>query len=259
MYCINNTYTNAYFNLASEEYLLKNFSEDIFMLWQNEPSIIVGKYQSVLAEINLDFAEKNGLKIVRRFSGGGTVFHDSGNLNLTFIENNKNVNFDRFTQRIIDLLSKLGVHAESDARRAININGLKISGSAQCVHKDRVMFHATLLFSSDLSSLITSLEADPAQAENTDDGRIYVKSVKSPVTNLQKHLDKPIDISFFKKYIMTYFLSENTGNKTYQFTKKDVVSIKQLEEEKYATKDWNYSGNYSPLNSPRGGTFARKQ
>ena len=258
MLCINNTYTNAWFNLASEEYLLKNFSKDIFMLWQNEPSVIVGKYQNVLAEINLDFAEKNRLKIVRRFSGGGTVFHDSGNLNLTFIENNENVNFDKFTQRIIDMLSKLGIHAESDARRAININGLKISGSAQCVHKDRVMFHATLLFSSNLGSLITSLEVNPAQAGENADNRIYVKSVKSPVSNLQEHLDKPIDINFFKQYIMNYFLNENKENKIYRFDEEDVAVIKQLEKEKYSTKEWNYGGNYSPLNSSRE-TLAIKQ
>jgi len=245
MFCINNTYTNAYFNLASEEYLLKNFSENIFMLWQNEPSIIVGKYQNVLAEINLDFAEKNNLKIVRRFSGGGTVFHDSGNLNLTFIENNKNVNFDKFTQRIINLLSKLGIHAESDARRAININGLKISGSAQSIHKDRVMFHATLLFSSDLNNLITSLEADPAQTESNTDSRVYVRSVKSSVTNIQQYLDKPIDIAFFKKYIMNYFLKENKENSIYKFNDEDILAIKKLQEEKYATEEWNYGGNYS--------------
>jgi len=241
MLCIYNTSTNAYFNLASEEYLLKNFSEDIFMLWQNEPSVIVGKYQNAFAEINLDFAEKNGLQIVRRFSGGGTVFHDSGNLNLTFIENNKNVNFDRFTQRIIDLLSKLGIHAESDARRAININGLKISGSAQSVHKDRVMFHATLLFSSHLGNLMESLEVDPATAKNNDDGRIYVKSVKSPVTNLQEHLDKTIDISFFKQYIMNHFLKENKTNTIYEFNAGDIEAIKKLEKEKYATHEWNFN------------------
>lgn len=244
MLCIDNTYTDAYFNLASEEYLLKNFSEDIFMLWQNEPSVIVGKYQNVLAEINLNFVEKNHIKVVRRFSGGGTVFHDPGNLNLTFIENNRNVNFDRFTERIIDLLSKLGIHAESDARRAINIDGLKISGSAQCVHKDRVMFHATLLFSSDLSSLITTLESDPKQLENKQDERIYVKSVKSPVTNILEHLDKPLDITFFKKYIMNYFLNESLDNKSYKLNENDISAIRALEENKYATPEWNFHGNY---------------
>lgn len=258
MLCIDNTYTDAYFNLASEEYLLKNFSEDIFMLWQNEPSVIVGKYQNVLAEINLDFVEKNNIKVVRRFSGGGTVFHDPGNLNLTFIENNRNVNFDRFTKRIINLLSRIGIHAESDARRAINIDGLKISGSAQCVHKDRVMFHATLLFSSDLSSLITTLESDPKQLENKQDERIYVKSVKSPVTNILEHLEKPLDITFFKKYIMNYFLNESLDNKSYKLNENDISAIRALEKNKYATPEWNFHGNYSPLNPPKG-TLAKQR
>ncbi|MBD8390140.1 lipoate--protein ligase family protein [Dysgonomonas sp. BGC7] len=242
MLCINNTYTNAYFNLASEEYLLKNSSDDIFMLWQNEPSVIVGKYQNVWAEINMDFVEKNKIKVVRRFSGGGTVFHDSGNLNLTFIENNKNADFDKFTNRIIALLAQLGIHAESDARRAININGLKISGSAQCVHKDRIMFHATLLFSSDLERLTTTLEGDPEQFDNKADGRIYVKSVKSPVTNILQHLNKPIDIEYFKKYIMYYFLNEKQGNMVYNFREEDVTTISELMNNKYSTKEWNFNG-----------------
>lgn len=245
MLCINNTYTDAYFNLASEEYLLKNLEEDIFMLWQNTPSVIVGKYQNVLAEINLDFVKQNNIKVVRRFSGGGTVFHDLGNLNLTFIEKNRNVNFDKFTNQIITLLSDIGIHAQSDERRAINIDGLKISGSAQCVHKDRVMYHATLLFSSDLNSLITTLESDPKQSDNKDDKRIYVKSVKSPVTNIVSHLQQPLDIHFFKQYIINYMLNLNKENSIYTFSEKDETAIKVLTEQKYATEDWNYYGNYN--------------
>lgn len=243
MLCINNTHTDAYFNLASEEYLLKNFRDDIFMLWQNEPSVIVGKYQNVLAEINLDFVKRNRIKVVRRFSGGGTVFHDLGNLNLTFIERNNNVNFDKFTKQIIALLSEIGIHAQSDERRAINIDGLKISGSAQCVHKDRVMYHATLLFSSDLSSLVSTLESDPKQLENKTDNRIYVKSVKSPVTNILQHLDKPLDIKFFKKYILDYFLNKDKENKMYKFSKEDISAVETLSALKYTTEEWNFHGN----------------
>lgn len=242
MLCIDNTYTNAYFNLAAEEYLLRDFSENIFMLWQNEPSAIVGKYQNVFAEVNMDYIQKNNIKLVRRFSGGGTVFHDAGNLNLTFIESNKNVNFDRFTERIVRLLSKLGIHAESDARRAINIDGLKISGSAQCVHKERVMYHATLLFSSNLDNLLRTLEGDPKQLDNNADNRIYVKSVKSPVTNIVEHMENPQDISYFKNYIMDYFLNESLGNKIYEFTGKDIAAINALAENKYATSEWNLNG-----------------
>ncbi|WP_029902905.1 lipoate--protein ligase [Prevotella sp. 10(H)] len=244
MLCINNIHTDAYFNLASEEYLLKNFRDDIFMLWQNDPSVIVGKYQNVLAEINLDFVKRNKIKVVRRFSGGGTVFHDLGNLNLTFIEKNDNVNFDKFTKQIITLLSEIGIDAESDERRGININGLKISGSAQCVHKDRVMYHATLLFSSDLSSLADTLNSDPKQMENRTDDRIYVKSVKSPVTNIVQHLAEPWDIKFFKKYILDYFLYQGKKNKLYKFSKEDISAIENLSKHKYATEDWNFYGNY---------------
>ncbi|MFQ9314769.1 biotin/lipoate A/B protein ligase family protein [Dysgonomonas mossii] len=242
MLCINNTHTDAWFNMASEEYLLKNFSEEFFMLYQNEPSVVIGKYQNVLAEVNLDFIQRNNIKVARRSSGGGTVFHDLGNLNLTFIENNKGIGFHRFTERIVLLLSTLGIHAEVDTRLAINIDGLKISGSAQCVHKDRVMFHATLLFSSDLNRLTTTLESDPKQLENKVDKRIYVKSVKSPVTNILNHIDKPLNINRFKDYIMAYFMNEKKGNSIYQFTSEDVLNIKKLVNEKYGTDEWNYEG-----------------
>ena len=241
MLCIDNTSINPYFNLAAEEYLLKNFSEDVFMLWQNEPSVIVGKHQNVRAEINIDFAKENHLKIARRFSGGGTVFHDLGNLNLTFIETNNNVNFDKFTNEIVSMLSELGIHAQSDKRRAINIDGLKISGSAQCIHKERVMYHATLLFSSDLGQLVQSLEVDEeAEKSDENDRRIYVKSVKSPVTNLIKYLPQPFDIEKFRQYIMYYFLKQSNRNYLYMFSKNDIRSIELLKQEKYMLPEWNF-------------------
>lgn len=242
MLCINNTYTDPYFNMAMEEYLLKNFSEDIFMLWQNEPSVIIGKYQNVLAEVNLDFVEKKQIKIVRRLTGGGSVFHDLGNINLTFIERNNNADFDRFTARTVDLLSKLGIEAQSDNRRTINVNGLKISGSAQCVHKDRVMYHATLLFSSDLKTLTSTLNSDPKQVENIKDSKIYVKSVKSPVTNILENLDQPMEISYLKEFVFKYFLNENSENRIYQINDIDTEAINILKDKKYATEDWNFYG-----------------
>ncbi len=242
MLCIDNTYTDPYSNLATEEYLLKNFSEDIFMLWQNEPSVIIGKYQNVLAEVNLDFVEEKQIKIVRRLTGGGSVFHDLGNINLTFIERNNNADFDRFTARTVDLLSKLGIQAQSDNRRTINVNGLKISGSAQCVHKDRVLYHATLLFSSDLKTLITTLEGDPKHIENSKDSKVYVKSVKSPVTNILENLDQPMDISYLKKFVFNYFLNEDPKNEIYKINNNDIEAINILRDKKYATKDWNFYG-----------------
>ena len=85
MLCINNPYTDAWFNLAAEEYFLHSFQENVFMLWQNEPSVIIGKHQNVWAEVNMDFVRDHRIKVVRRYSGGGAVYHDAGNLNFTFI------------------------------------------------------------------------------------------------------------------------------------------------------------------------------
>lgn len=244
MLCINNPYTDAYFNLAVEEYFFKNFREDIFMLWQNEPSVIVGKHQNVNAEVNLDYVQKNGIKIVRRLSGGGTVFHDLGNLNFTFMETNNTVNIEKFEKKIIDLLSEIGLQAKADQRHAININGLKISGSAQCLRKNRAMYHASLLFSSDLERLNASLES---RSTDTKTQRIYVKSVKSPVTNISAHIDKSIKITDLKKMIMNRFIGENPDNKLYRFDEIDIITIRESAINKYSTYDWNFNANTRSL------------
>lgn len=242
MLCIDNTILDPYFNISAEEYLLKNFADDVFMLWQNEPSIIVGRHQNVKAEINLDFAASHDLKIVRRFSGGGTVFHDLGNLNLTFIETNSNVNFNKFTDEIVEFLSKLGIKAQVDARRAINIDGLKISGSAQCIHKNRVMFHATLLFSSNLEKLNTSLEGDETALINSSNTKKrYVPSVKSQVVNISEYTPKSFTIDDLKQFIINYFLEKNMENKLYNFSQHDINQIDNLKDEKYATEDWTFN------------------
>lgn len=245
MLCIDNTYTDAYFNMAAEEYLLKNFRDNIFMVYQDEPSVIVGKHQDVRAEVNLDFTTKQELKVVRRFSGGGTVFHDLGNLNLTFIENNNTLDFDKFTNEMIGLLSAFGIHAQSDCRRALYVDGLKISGSAQSVRKNRIMYHATLLFSSDLESLQSSLQVDIAEFPVTESKRLNVRSVKSPVTNIVNYLDKPLNIETFRKLVIDYFVNRDADNEIYNFSDKDISAITTLVSDKYATSDWTYNAVYS--------------
>ncbi len=213
MLCINNPYTDVYFNLAIEEYLLKNSSRDIFLLWQNEPSVIVGKHQNIETEINLDFVREKQIKIARRISGGGAVYHDPGNLNFSFIEN-INSGFDKYTKQMIEVLGKIGIRAQSDERHNIFIDGLKISGSAQCIHKNRQLFHATLLYSSSLENLTTALQSKVlTENPSTENPRIYVLSVKSPVTNISEHLHYPLGINELKDIIMDYFLKRNPENK----------------------------------------------
>lgn len=243
MLCINNTCTDAYFNIAAEEYLLKNFSEDIFMVWQNEPSIILGKHQDVWAEVNIDFVRDKHIKVVRRYSGGGAVYHDLGNINVTFIERSNNLDFDKYTNLTLDILSRMGVNAQADKRRGLNIDGLKISGSAQSIHKNRVMYHATLLYSSNLDYLTTSLESNYEQPENNQNiqSKIYVRSVKSPVTNISQHLSNPLAIEDLKALILNDFIDSSSENKQYKFSEQDIEAISVLKDNKYATSVWNFN------------------
>lgn len=241
MYCIDNPHTDAYFNLAAEEYLLKNFSGDVFMLWQNEPSVIIGKHQNIQTEVNLDFIRGKQIKVARRYSGGGAVYHDPGNLNLTFIETSDHPDFDKYVRQMQDFLSTVGIHATSDERRALYIDGLKISGSAQYIRRNKVLYHATLLFSSNLANLTKTLDSKSAEMDNIQSSETwrYVKSVKSAVTNISEHLPHSLSIHEFRKEIIKYFIINNINSDTYAFSTKDTAAITKLEEEKYATTEWN--------------------
>lgn len=242
MRCICHTFRDAWFNLAAEEYLLKNFSEDLFMLWQSEPSVVIGKHQNVWDEVNMEFVKEKQIKVVRRFSGGGAVYHDPGNLNLTFIENGNRISTDKFTQQIVSFLQTTGAHAVADERQGLTIDGLKISGSAQCIHKNRLMHHATLLFSTNLDNLVSALQSKPEQKRRKSDSprSVYVKSVRSPVTNISDHLSGAISIDGFKNSLMNYFCASYEDCRNYIWTEKDLSAIQHLRDTKYSTEEWNF-------------------
>ena len=166
MFCIDNRCTDVYFNLAVEEYLLKQTQGDYFVIWQSEPSVVMGKNQSVRAEVNEDYRIEKGIRLARRFSGGGAVYHDKGNINLTFIETTSQPLFEDYLQRIVGFLETMGVTAYTDERLGIYLDGKKISGSAQCIHKNRVMYHCTLLFSANLDVLHTVLKGKSDELES---------------------------------------------------------------------------------------------
>lgn len=241
MLLINNTNTNAYFNLAMEEYFLKNTNEDIFLLWQNENSIIVGKNQNTLSEINYDYVKENNIKVVRRLSGGGAVFHDLGNINFTFISCNDNSfsDFKKFTMPIVEALKELNVHAEFSGRNDLLIDGQKFSGNAQYNYKNKVMHHGTLLFSSEINDLSNALKVKPSKFQGKS-----VKSVKSRVTNISSHLDKKMTVLEFKDYLMDFINKRDKNSHFYELNDKDIESINKLVEEKYSTWEWNFG--YSP-------------
>jgi len=220
-YIISDT-IDPYFNIATEEYLLKNIHEDIFYLYRNAPSIIVGKNQNTISEINYDYVTKHKIPVVRRLSGGGAVFHDLGNLNYCFIADKHNIldaSFQSFTHPIINALGELGVNAEFSGRNDITIDGLKCSGNAQYNYKNRILHHGTLLFASNIEDLSKALKVKEAKISGRG-----IKSYSSRVTNISSHLKHPMSIENFEEFIFSAVV-EGHENQVYNLTSSDRAGI----------------------------------
>lgn len=241
MFCIHLKNKDPYFCLAAEEYLIRNFEEDIFMLWQSNNTVVVGKHQNLLAEINYPFCRKNNILLARRISGGGTVFHDAGNVNFAFIKNVKSpaeISFKQFTQPIVDSLARLGVQAETSGRNDLLVEGKKISGNAEHVFKNRVLHHGTLLFNSDLKKLGQSIKVSPGKYQSK-----AVQSNRSEVANISSFLKKEMSFEEFVGFLFEVQL-ENHENLKYELTEPDNRQIEKLVAEKFVTREWRFG--YSP-------------
>lgn len=232
------TTTDPSYNLAMEQYVFDCLPRDrmYFMLWQNDNAIIVGKYQNTLSEINLEAVERRGIRVVRRLSGGGAVYHDMGNLNFTFITDAASgtaLDMKLFCQPVVRTLAALGVHAEVNGRNDITIDGKKFSGNSQYLRQGRVMHHGTIMFNSDLSVVSEALQVDPTKFQTKG-----VRSVRSRVTNVADHLDRPVSLPEFRQILLENILRENPGQ-PYPLTPEDLAAVEKLREERYAAWDWN--------------------
>ena len=237
MYCLIDSSTNPYWNLAAEEWLLRNGPLPMFRLWRNAPAVIVGRNQNAHAEINRPFVEERGIAVVRRLSGGGAVFHDLGNVNFTFIdrvgsERDSHDMFRRFTAPILDALKELGVEARLEGRNDLTIDGAKFSGNAMCIEGDRVLQHGTLLFSASVEDISQALLPRPEKYAGRS-----VASVRSRVTNIASHLRKPMDVTAFID-----FLAATVGREAvrWDYSAADRAAIDRLANEKYRIEAWNF-------------------
>ena len=231
--------TDPYFNLALEEYVFERLPKDesYFMLWQNANTIVIGKYQNAFEEINQKAVDEREIRVARRLSGGGAVYHDMGNLNFTFIVDRNDIeglNFKVFVEPVVETLRGFGVEAEFSGRNDILIKGMKISGNSQYVKKDRVMHHGCIMLDSDLEKVADALKVKEAKFKSKQS-----KSVRSRVTTINANAPRRISMEEFKAALKARILGDESVE-AYELTEEDLAAIERLRNEKYATWEWNY-------------------
>ena len=239
MFFIKNKITDVYFNLAMEEYIFEKFKEDeVFILWINEPSVVIGKHQNLIEELNMKYCFENNIKIARRLSGGGTVVHDFGNLNYTYITNTTGdtaLDFKEFLKPMYNALLNLNIDAHISPRNDFRVLEKKICGHSQFMRKKRVLHHGCILFDSNLDNLRNVLNVKNKKVISKS-----AKSVKSSVANLKEISKLDYKISDFLEKLKNEILKTQENFEIYELTKEDILNIDKIKSEKYVTKDWIY-------------------
>lgn len=255
MYFIDNKgITDPRINLAIEEYILKNMDiekDDFLLFYINQPSIIIGKNQNTIEEINTDYVEDNNIIVVRRLSGGGAVYHDLNNLNFSFLtkdDGNSFHNYKKFTQPVVDALAKLGVNAELSGRNDILAEGKKVSGNAQYATRGRMFSHGTLMFKTDVDAVVASLKVKKDKIESKG-----IKSVRSRVGNISDFLKEPMTVEEFRMEILKSIFGGEENIQYYELSEQDWENIYALSKERYQKWEWNYG------KSPRFNTHKEKR
>ena len=229
--------TDPYYNLAFEEYVLKNRKDgDYLILWQNQNTIVIGVNQVTQAEINSAWVIENSVNVVRRSTGGGAVYHDLGNLNYSFITDydpSDQLSMERFTRPIVAALRRIGVPAEATGKNDIVADGKKISGTAQKIVGGRILHHGTLLFDSDSAAIASALKVDPEKF--TGKG---MKSVRSRVGNIRQMLKEDMELPRFWEHIKKELSDENCISG--KLTEDELNAVRLLKESKYDTPEWNF-------------------
>ncbi|HPU48431.1 MAG TPA: lipoate--protein ligase [Syntrophomonadaceae bacterium] len=251
MYHLLNPSHDPYFNLALEEYLTTRTPEDSewFMLWQNQPAVIVGRHQNTAEEVNQEIVREKNIAVVRRMSGGGAVYHDLGNLNFTFIVTlSGDHSFARFAQPVLAALEKLGIAAELSGRNDLTIAGRKFSGNAQFIGKRRMLHHGTLLFNTDLEIMQQVLNVNPEKMASKG-----VKSVSSRVANIADHLGQPLTIQDLQEALIQAVGEYWPLEPARELTSEEIAAVNQLADSKYRRWEWNYgrSPQYNLQHSQR--------
>jgi lipoate-protein ligase A len=242
MILINRTENDPFYNIAAEEYMLKNVDEDVFMLWINSPSVIIGKHQVAAAEADIMYTYRNNIPVIRRISGGGTVYHDEGNLNYSLITTGKEgslVDYEKYAGTVIRALGTLGIDAYLKNKSSLFTGGKKFSGNAEHVYRNRVLHHGTLLFNTDIDQLRNCIR--PSHEGYNDNS---VRSVDSKTVNLGSLLPKAFTLDKLREIIVEQVHRDFPGVREYIFNSSDRERIVELASSKYSSDEWNFG--YSP-------------
>jgi lipoate-protein ligase A len=227
-----------YYNFALESYLLSQAPEDdYFFLYVHRPSVIVGKHQNTLEEVDKAYVESHGIVVARRLSGGGAVYHDAGNVNFSFVQRAKAdevSDFRKYTAPVIESLAGLGIEAMLSGRNDILIKDQKISGNAQCHRNNRLLSHGTLLYDADMSHLTKALNVDSLKIESKG-----VKSVRSRVTNIIEHMEKPMTALAFKDYLQNDLI-DRLGAEVWELPEEVLQWVEAEAVTRFADWSWNW-------------------
>ncbi|WP_159544845.1 lipoate--protein ligase [Streptococcus halichoeri] len=238
-YIVNNSHNPAY-NVALEAYAFRELvdEDELFILWINEPAIIIGKHQNTIQEINKEYIEEHGIHVVRRLSGGGAVYHDLNNLNYTIISNKSEegaFDFKTFSQPVIATLADLGVKAEFTGRNDLEINGKKFCGNAQAYYKGRMMHHGCLLFDVDMTVLGDALKVSKDKIESKG-----IKSVRSRVTNILDELPEKITVEEFSDRLLAKMKETYPDMEEYVLSDAELAKVQASAEQQFGNWDWTY-------------------
>lgn len=235
---------DPYFNIAAEEYLVKNTHNELLVIWENADSVVVGKHQNSFAEVNIGMALQKNIPIIRRISGGGTVVQGSGNINFSLITNQQNdlnkIDFQKFTLPVIKFLASLGVPVTLSGKSNLTIHGQKFSGNAAHVFKHRSLHHGTLLFDANIA-LINEL-IDVKSTSRFDSKAI--PSNRASITNIRPWLAEDMGIEAFIRALEQFMWQYFNVSAVHELSVEAIADIQQLSIEKYQTWEWNYG--YSP-------------
>ena len=233
---------DPYFNIAAEEYFFRKFDRAAFSVWQNREALVVGKHQNAYREINLSWLRSQNIPVIRRITGGGTVYHGPGNINFSFIfegDPDNLIDFRSFTGPVIRFLREMGVPAEFRAKSNIEAAGRKISGNSAHLFRKKILYHGTLLFNADLERLGLALR----KTRNGYTDRA-VDSVPARVGNISSFTGEKMTDEEFREAFRKFMLNNYHGSRLYEADDTDKSAISQLVREKYSDPQWNFG--YSP-------------